>query len=241
MRMYYVAICDSQKEEVQYLKRLIKSNVCEKEIIFYEYFSGEALISDLENRKTYDLLILDSQLEDMDGNETARAFRKRFPSTLLVFYSGGYHPTPESFEVLPYRYLLKSYTEERMKKEMDAIGKQMKQNYLSSYVVGKKDNSYVKVKLKDIWYIELARRKSVYHCNLDKNEEMYTSAVKLEELYERLKDSDFVYAHNSYLVNLQHVAMAGRKELELDNGMKLTVARSKAKEFQRLFVNKYYR
>ena len=74
------------------------------------------------------------------------------------------------------------------------------------------------------------------HCNLDREDEVYTSGEKLDELYEQLEDSGFLYAHNSYLVNIQHVIAVGTKELQMDNGMKLTIARSKAKKFQEVFV-----
>lgn len=234
--MYHVAICDDQKEEIQYMKRLIESSVYGNQVTFYEYASGEALIEDMEKGERYDLLIIDIQLKGMDGYQTARVFRESFPNAVLVLCSGLFYPTPESFKVLPYRYLLKSYTEERMKEELDAILDKMQENHIATYVVGKKNNNLVKINAKDIWYIELARRKSILHCNLDREDEVYTSGEKLDELYEQLEDSGFLYAHNSYLVNIQHVIAVGTKELQMDNGMKLTIARSKAKKFQEVFV-----
>lgn len=234
--MYYIAICDNKKESLQYMRRLIESSEYGKEVTFYEYPSGEALIGDMQEREKYDLLILDIQLEGMDGYQTAKVFREHFPDTLLVFCSGVYSPTPESFEVTPYRYLLKSYTEERMKNELAAVLKKMQENHIVTYVFGKKENELAKINVKDIWYIELARRKSILHCHLDRKEVLYASNEKLEELHEQLVDSGFCYAHNSYLVNLQHVVTVGAKELQLDVGTKLTIARSKAKEFKELFI-----
>lgn len=117
--MYRIGICDDDPVFIKYIKRLF----CEaqREIEFYEYLSGEALIQDMQVRETYDLLILDVQMPGMDGNETARNFRKQFPNTLLVFCSGVCMPTVESFEVTPYRYWLKEYTEERLQQEIAGV------------------------------------------------------------------------------------------------------------------------
>ena len=44
------------------------------------------------------------------------------------------------------------------------------------------------------------------------------------------------YAHNSYIVNLKYVAIAGTTELEFVNGEKLSVSRNRAKEFIKAFA-----
>jgi len=42
----------------------------------------------MQKRESYDLLIVDVQMPGINGNETARQFRKQFPDTVLVFCSG---------------------------------------------------------------------------------------------------------------------------------------------------------
>lgn len=234
--MYHIAICDDKQEFIEYTKRLIQESQRGIDAIFYEYHSGESLVCQMQQIEHYDLLILDMQLETMDGNQTARKFREKFPDTLLVFCSGIHLPTVENFEVSPFRYLLKSYTDERMREELDIILEKMRNTKYIPNILGRRNNIITKIAYKDIWYIELIRRGSIMHCHLDKEEEEYSTTLKLKELYEKLKDFDFVYAHNSYIVNMQHVVMAGLTELELSNEKKLSIARSKSKEFRQSFV-----
>lgn len=145
--MYHIGICDDDPIFIKYIKRLF----CEvqREIEFYEYLSGEALIQDMQTRESYDLLILDMQLPGMDGNETAK-------------------------------------------------------------------------------------RGTVLHCTEGKGS--YSSPKKLAEFYEQLKNAGFAYAHNSYIVNLEHVVEVGPKELEFVNGERLTISRARAKEFKKAFA-----
>ena len=234
--MYHIDICDDEKEFIEYIKMLVQNSEYGEGVIFHEHLSGEALIEEIADREKCDLLILDMQLGGMNGNQTAKAFRKIFPKALLVFCSGMYQPTVENFEVEPYRYLLKDYTQERMKKEIDMILQKMKENSRPSYLIGKQDNHYMRINLNDVWYIEVARRKSILHCNLDKVEELYSVEQKVADLYEQLKHSGFAYAHNSYIVNLRHVSTVRTNEMELENGKILTIARSKQQEFRQAFA-----
>ena len=56
------------------------------------------------------------------------------------------------------------------------------------------------------------------------------------EIYEELKEHDFVYAQNSYIVNLKHVIKAEGNVLELADGTALTISRSRKEEFCRSFA-----
>lgn len=100
----------------------------------------------------------------------------------------------------------------------------------------KKDREQITINAEDILYIERGRGKSTLHCYKDGKYREYIAKKKLEEWYEELKYASFAYAHNSYIVNVNHVVTLGNTELELDNGEKLPVARSKLKEFKEAFV-----
>jgi len=230
--MYHIGICDDDSVFIEYIKRLFREACAD--IKFYEYLSGEELIQDMRAREKFDCLILDVAMPGMDGNETARNFRKQFPDTLLVFCSGVCMPTVESFETTPYRYWLKQYTEEKMCREVAGVLSKLEKSKVLPYVMGKRDNQIVKLSPKQISYIAIAKKGSVIYCG--NSEEKYTSSKKLVEFYNQLKDFGFAYAHNSYIVNLKYVAMAGAKELEFMNGEKLTISRSRAKEFLEAFA-----
>lgn len=234
--MYYIAICDDQQEFIQYMRRVVESCMQGEDVTFYEYNSGEELIADIERKKQVDLLLLDMQLKEMNGNETAKEFRTKFPSSMLVFCSGMYEPTVESFEVTPYRYLLKRYTEEHMKQEMESIVQKMKQNQIRAYIIGEKDGNDIKIDINNVWYIEQAGRKRMIHCCLAKQEEVYTSSLKLKDFYKQLEMYDFAYANRHELVNVQHVTIVGEREIELDNGERRSLSRTKGKEFQKVFA-----
>ena len=143
-------------------------------------------------------------------------------------------PTVESFETTPYRYWLKQYNQEKMQEEVKGVLGKLQSTKVLPYILVKKENQLVQLSTKYVSYISIAKRGTVIHC--ENSKEMYTSTKRLVEFYEQLKDFGFAYAHNSYIVNLRYVAIAGTKELELMNGEKLTISRARAKEFLEKFA-----
>lgn len=235
--MYHVAICDDDWRFVQYIKRIILSCALnESEVCFYEYYSGEELIEKCGEQDNIDLLILDMQMKKLDGNETAKKFRKRFPTTILVFCSGSCQPNVKCFESAPFRYLLKEYTDERILREMKIIMQEMKNHKVEPYIVGNWHYNIVKLKPQEILYIAIAKHgSSIYVCPdiIKYNfESSITCRERVEELYSVLKDFGFAYAHNSYIVNLKYIRRKTTTELELIDGTILSIARSKEKELR---------
>lgn len=232
--MYYIAICDDDSLFIQYLKKMIlKSGLNDSEVSFYEYSSGEELIGALNELTKIDLLFLDMQMKELDGHSTAKHFRKEFPCSLLVFCSGVCMPTVESFEVTPFRYILKAYTDSKIIHELKSVVCELKARRVEPYIMGIWHYNTVKLKLDEILYIAIARNGSRIYMRPDipqyDFEQYITSRKKVDELYKLLKDYGFEYAHNSYIVNLRYIKRKTVKELELTDGTKLSIARSKEK------------
>lgn len=232
--MYKIAICDDDDSYVQYLKRMIALTKIEcGNIEYYEYSSGEALLADVDKNVEYDVLFLDIQMGGIDGNETARRFRKKCLNTLLIFCSGVYQPTVKSFRVYPFRYILKQYTDKTILKELNEIIDVVIERNLEPYIIGSNHHSTTKLKPEEIMYISIAKRGSnifVYPDSIKYEfERNITSKKKVEELFYILREFNFVYVHNSYIVNLRYIKRKTLKEIELIDGTILSVARSKEK------------
>lgn len=235
--MYNIIICDDDKKFIQYMKNIIlASDINENEVIFHEYCSGEEFLLKLDRNKEYDLLILDMQMKELNGNKTAKLFREEFPTTTLVFCSGVCLPTVESFETTPFRYLLKEYNDSRMMQEMGVIIEQVKDKKEEPFIVGSYHGNVVKVKPDEILYVVIAKRGSHIYVRPNvlkyKFEKNIICREKVEKLFGILKDYGFAYAHNSYIVNLKYIRSKTLVELELIDGTLLSISRSKEKELR---------
>lgn len=240
---YHVVICDDDIHFIRYMKRmLLTAGLSDADAVFYEYQNGSSLMDNLEKLPAVDLLILDIQMPDMDGYETASRFRQSFPLSLLIFCSGIYLPTVQSFETQPFRYLLKEYADSRMLSELKAIVAELSKRKTEPYIYAVWHYNTVRLAPSEILYLSLGRGCTQVHINPESKKYSFEDNIickkRLPELYSTLKDHDFEYAHNSYLVNLQYVKRKTLIDLELMDGTILTIARSKEKAF-RMAMAKY--
>lgn len=238
-----IAICDDDKKDIEYMEEIISESGMDKnEVYFHEYDSGEDLLMHIKELPSCDLLILDMQMGEMDGHETAAAFRKVFPKTILVFWSGVCRPTDESFKATPFRYFFKNYSKEMLIQEMQAVVREVKSKQTVPYIMGSYYYNTVRFEPDDILYIENYRFGSIIHPNQEKVDYDFEkkgdikTKKKLNELYEELQPFGFEYAHNSYIVNMNYVTkMSSEGDLKLKDDTVLRISRSKQKSFREAF------
>ena len=216
--MYRIAICDDDIAYTEYLEKKIKEVLGKSErSSICKYYSGEEFIDDLELE--FDLVFLDMQMGEIDGITAAIKFRKRNQDAVLVFCTGIQLPQPEFFDVQPFRYLMKNYTENKMDEELKNIINKMIENKKEVYIV--------------------VRRGCCIHIFSKKDNQCYefASNKKLIDTYEELKNQSFEYAHNSYIVNFKAIIGIKNDVITLEDLTTLNISRSKRKIFHSRFAD----
>ena len=86
-----VAVCDDSQADRNILSQLVKKTADDMGIPVHiqEYSSGENLMEDILSE--HDILFLDIQMEGMDGQETAFAFRSQNRNAVCLLYTS---PSP---------------------------------------------------------------------------------------------------------------------------------------------------
>ena len=239
--MINIAICDDDTFFIDYIEKVIvEVNGSDKDINFYEYTKGKAFLWDVEDGMDIDLLILDIKLDDTMGDQVAVEFRKKHLNTTLVFCSGFCNPSPEMIKIAPYRFLIKQYSREKMLHECEEIIDYLKNKRTVPMIKGYKEREHFQIESDDIMYISIARRGTNIHvCPRglkNNNNNVFHCKKKIEDLYEQLKEYNFVYAHNSYIVNLKYIKKRVKEEIELMNGETLSVSRARTAELKKRMV-----
>ncbi len=240
--MYKIAICEDDKDYIDYIKEIIlKTNIIdENSLLFYEFYSGEQLCLSLNF--DYDLVILDMQMEEMDGYETAMKMRAMGHHFLLVFCSGVVQPFPLSFKANPFRYLLKEYTEEEMVSEMAEIVNEMKNRKRAPFIICQsKAKEKIRVYPESVVYVSKFKECSIVHV-IGTLAESYPngslrSSMKLNDIHKIFdEDCGFVRAHNSYIINMSYIVSIDSHYVRLTTGEYLSFSRARANEFKEVFA-----
>lgn len=232
--MFKVAICDDDKLYRKIVRKMVDQYSGNAEdVIFYEYSSGEELLKDVH--QMHDLLFLDIQMPKTDGNETAKVFRNINKEAVLVFCTNYQNPTTESFKVYPYRYIIKDINDRMLEEEMPDIIHEMIIHTKVQYLDITEDGNIYRIPINQILYISVVKRGSVIHQYSETADKEINCRESVKEIYIRLSEMGFEYAHNSYIVNLANIIHVRKNILTLKDNTELNISRSKQKGFDNSF------
>ena len=236
--MIIVAICDDDKRLAAELECALV-DVFDKLQIKYEidvYFTGEELCRKLEAGAVYDLIFLDIEFAkgELDGVEVGRLIRDTYQNNMvsIVYISWQKNYAFQLFEVHPLNFLVKPL-------EHDKIDN-VKKKYLkiaglwSEVFVYKFGHDAFKVQVKDIVYLESAKRKVVLHLSDGRKEAFYGT---LKEAYrEQLQKFDFIPIHAAFIVNYDYLDVLRHNELFLTGiNMPLPISQHRRKEVKEIY------
>ena len=228
---YKIAICDDDRQFADYMEKLLQE-ICGERAEIDKYDSGEKLAEDLGRQ--HHMIVMDIAMDGMDGFETAKLLRERNRDAVLVFCSGECDPRPEFFEVSAYRYVKKEYDEERIKKDLSAAYKKIKERFGQEFLLARdSEGRTLQIQVKDIVYISKAKHGSDLHTTDRRggSNGVFFCKMHLSELYERLEEIGFKWPHDSYIVNLRHINRYYNGKIEMNTGEILNISRARYKRF----------
>ena len=222
-----IAICDDEQYICSQLESMLEDIIKQLEMDYeIEVFeSGESLCKEL-GRQIYDLIFLDIELPKNSGIDVGRYIRDVLKNEMvqIVYISGKDGYAMELFEFRPMNFLVKPLEQEKVVsviKKYRIVTEQ--KNYMYEY---KKRGEYYKIPMSDIMYFENRNRKVILYAK-DSVDEFYDS---IENIYEKVKDQDFLLIHKSIIVNYRYVKKMDYKEVTMINGTRLSISQSKRPE-----------
>ena len=223
--MLHFAVCDDEPYMVQEISDKISQYMNEKHLYSYCINCFSSGCSLLESECNFDVVFLDIQMEQPNGMETAKMFRKQKNYSLLVFVTVLKECVFDAFEVEAYDYLVKPLDSDRFRRTMDRIINTLTQRMKKSIVIQRGISCEV-VLLDEILYCEVQGRKLYIHQRDGKITDYYD---KLEN-FERRVDGRFFRCHRSYLVNLGYVRGCDAGQIILPQGAKIPVSRLRERD-----------
>ena len=179
----------------------------EKEIkLIAEFDNPLDTLSFLENN-TADVIFLDINMPDMNGISLGKIITKMYPDMKIVFITAYKDYAVDAFEIKAFDYLLKPYSESRIKNLLKSLvntktelTSSIKNTNLKKITVNIGEILYV-ISLNDIDYIEASEKETLIFSNQKK----YVSKIKISKWEEMLKGDNFYRCHRSFIVNLDKI------------------------------------
>lgn len=227
---YHIAICDDSRTDTEYAEALLKKWAKERqtEIRLKTFVSAESFLFEYEEDKTWDILLLDIEMGQMDGVEMARRVRRGNGTVQIVFITGYSDYIAEGYDVEALHYLMKPVHEQRLFAVLDRAAKKRKQEErcLNLELSGE----MVRIPLHRIRYLDVHQNYVTVHAGED-----YRIKRTLSD-FEKELDGRFARASRAMIVNLKYIQRVTKAEVWLSDGTKLPLPRGAHEPLNRAII-----
>ena len=224
-----IAICDDDLVLNRKLHQFIFETYHDIDLRIDEYRSGEEFLQKISTSKlTYDLLLLDIEMDKVNGITVAKELKQLSPKTFVVFITSHDEFATVGYEVSAFRYLIKPINKNKLIEAIEAAKEELLS--IKSISFQNKDGEYI-IPLNDILYFEAQNQEVL----VSTAEQQLLHRGNLNDYEQRLSQEGFYRVHRSYLVNLRFVKSYSKIEIILNGGQTIPLSRLRFKEFTAFF------
>ncbi len=227
--MIKIAVCDDDEMNLRETLALLEQYK-RLPIATDAYTSGEALLA---AGKKYDILLLDIDMEGLDGIQTARCIREADKEVKLIYVTNYSDYTIFAFGVHAFAYLLKPLKAQELYAQLDEAcayglsGPEPELEFVTKEGIFRTTPSR-------ILYFEYLSRQVVLHTL----EGAWHLRRQITELAREMESYGFAMPHKSFVVNLYSVQRIYGYEITLTDGSTIPLSQKKSAEFRRA-LNEY--
>ena len=221
-----IAICDDERKICGFLEEKIRTVF--QNALIESFYDADTLwhAANEEPKRAPDILLLDIQMNRMNGMELARKLRSIGWKTILIFITAYADYVFDAFDVGAFHYLVKPVSDKKLAEVLHKAARELTQEKADTRYTGsdletadtrrivvKSGSIHTSVKVSDIIFAEVFNRKIVLHTTTQSIE--YYG--KLKSLADELGDG-FFRTHRSYLVNFAYVIKYDSSVIFLQEG-----------------------
>lgn len=233
--MIKIGICDDEqimaKEIGKYVREFFEQN--NSEISIDTFISAKKFQSACRTIK-YDLALLDVDMPEVSGFELAKEIQQNQKETVIVFISGRDLLVYESLKYQPFRFIRKSVCEEELKEAL--------YSFYEKYLMMSKDTDLEFeegvqiITITQVVFVE--SRGHIMEVNLSDGTLLHTKrhTVAIRDLEKRWYEYGFIRIERGYLVNYRYVKRIRGREMEMNDGIILSIGRSRVDDVKKRFL-----
>lgn len=232
MRGYNIAICDDNPTDVCFLSDLVtqwaeKRNIS---IRVRTFTSAESFLFHYQEEKSYDILLLDIEMGEMDGVTMSKRIRAIHDPVQIIFVTGYSDYIAEGYEVSALHYLMKPVDSNKLLEVLNRAMEKVHRN--ETQLVIECAGEIIRIPLFEVRYLEVQRNYVTIHARQE-----YMVKKTLGEFEEELDDR-FYRAGRSVIVNLSLIRRVSKKEIELLDGELIPLPRGQYDGLNRAIIER---
>lgn len=233
----YLAVCDDELSQINHIVTLLEAYRREKlpSLRWITFQTGFSLLAAIEQGRSFDGVLLDIYMTDMNGMEAARSIRTMNNNINILFLTSSPDFAVESYQVDACDYLLKPLRKDKLFRSLDKLVSRLKTAEEQGIVVKNTEGGIIKIIWNKLMYLEAMGHYGVlYHADGSTTRTVLSFSSLLKQLSMR---NNFIQIHRSYAVNLHYIHRIEKDKVILLNGTALPLPRSRYQEVSNYFQN----
>lgn len=200
--MIRIAVIDDDAACRTQVKETIQAYAesCQRSIEVETCGKAKELLWKLEDKRYFDIFILDVELPDMNGLMLAQKIRMYQFRPRLIFISSHIEYSPAGYEQQAYRYIMKDEISEKLPPALDFLVKEMEEVKKRYYII-ETYSTLKKLDHDDIYYLQKEGKYIWFYTAGGEEKER----CSLSSAFNRLQSEDFLYIDKGIIVNIKHV------------------------------------
>lgn len=233
--MIKIAVCDDEKkvlEEISsYIEKFMKREK-KKAVEVFCFQTVEELKNSLEQKRTFDIYLLDVYIGSELGTKLAKDLRRRGSESPIIFLTSSLEHAPQSFEVGTLRYLLKPIDPIKFYEAMEIgmIAAEKANEKLIKFNTGKE------IECIDVNHIIYTEAHAHYQYITYEGGKQIRVRMTVTELFTKLaRYAGFIRVGSAYIINLRNIKNVSTSEVHFYNDIHINVPRGKHAEIKKAF------
>lgn len=223
--MLHIAIVEDENQYAEELEEYVRryGEETSRQIKVTRYQDGEDLVEEYSGG--FDILLMDIQMQFMDGMTAAEKIREKDQEVQIIFITNRNDYAIRGYEVDALDYVLKPVSYYIFAKKLDKALSRIAVKEGALLTVNTREGVR-RIKTGDLYYIESEAHNLIYHTSKGD----FVTRERMRDAEKALEGKGFFRSNKCYLVNLQHVDGIRDGCCEI-RGEQLLISRARRSEF----------
>jgi DNA-binding LytR/AlgR family response regulator len=229
--MIHIAVVEDDENYAENLKSYLKQYEIEsgEKIRITVFSDGEDIVTNY--KADYDIILLDIEMQFMNGMTTAEEIRKVDNEVVIIFITNMPQYVMKGYEVEALDYLLKPINYFALSQRIDrALGRMKKRS--KKYLTIAFKGGLKKLDISKIYYIEVENHDLIFHTT----EGVYMTKGSMRDVENRIDSEAFFRCNKCFLINLEYVESFQNNDVVVGPDV-VQVSRARKKELLDMLNN----
>lgn len=232
-----IAICEDEAVQRTQIRRMTEEFFYRENraVQIFEYAGAMQLLIEAEAVSPFDAILLDIQMEQMDGIALAKELRKKDEALVIIFITASTDYIFEGFSVNALNYLVKPVAREQLWACLrQAVSRKEQQE---EFLLLQSQKELLRLKKSALVRV----RSDGHYLTVVTKEQSIRVKMPLKELEQMLKEPVFFHLSRSDLICLTQVERIGKRELWMTDGECIPIPRGRHRAVSEAFLDCHLR